>query len=219
MADEDRDEAAATYLSTLRAMENYVGAWQAGADGIDPPNNYAVPKDVIYGVNELKMLLKPKWQDPLTKFMAADDGESGGPIVTMDLAGARLRGVNLRNFDVGWLDSVYLTGIDLRRATLNDSHWECATLNEATFNSDISGRPTPMRHASFREANLRDADLRNVDLSDADLQNADLTGARLDQAILTNAKLLGASYSPQQLSSTVGSSEALTEGAAPAKEC
>jgi uncharacterized protein YjbI with pentapeptide repeats len=214
MAAEDRDEAVATYLSTLRVMEIYVGAWHDGSDEVDPPSNYTVPKDVIYGVNELRQLLDRKYRDHLEQSV---DGKDEPLRVTMDLAGARLRGLYMRGFDVGWLYKAYMPGIDLRRATLVNSNWECATLSGATFSAETPARRTQMNDAILRGADLADADLRNVDLTGADLQEADLTGAKLDGAILTDANLFGATYTEQQLSTAVGTDELRNEATTPVK--
>jgi uncharacterized protein YjbI with pentapeptide repeats len=127
-----------------------------------------------------------------------------------------LAGINLSVPDG---EGVFLAGINLQGANLNDANLQGANLNDANLqganlsSADLSS--TNLSGADLNGVNLNGADLSGVNLSGADLSGvnlngadlrgvnlngADLSGANLSSANLREAKLIGADLSEADLS-------------------
>jgi uncharacterized protein YjbI with pentapeptide repeats len=92
--------------------------------------------------------------------------------LVIHLAGADLRGIDLRHFD---LRSAHLRGVDLRHADMSDTNLSGANLDGAyLYSTNLSG------------ANLSGASLRGTDLTSANLYGADLSDANLRFFISTD---------------------------------
>ncbi|MBW4519558.1 MAG: pentapeptide repeat-containing protein [Scytolyngbya sp. HA4215-MV1] len=115
----------------------------------------------------------------------------------VDLSGASLSGVNLRDVDLtganltganlswAFLNRANLTGACLRRADLRSASLNSINLNQAILSgADLS-------KVDLRLAQLQEADLNWAVLPEADLSGANLQGAKLDQINLERAKLNG----------------------------
>lgn len=141
-------------------------------------------------------------------------------LVTGDLSGADLRGMNLgganfRGSDLSGADlrdadlsgtnfaNAVLTGanlykLDLRTATLKGAVLDKADLTAAKLNFlDLSGgmsllEGVNLKLADLTGANLSGADLTNADLTSALLYGADLSRAFMGGAVLSHAQLGGA---------------------------
>ncbi len=118
----------------------------------------------------------------------------------LDLRGADLHGVNLRNlplvrmrgglmrdeWQLATLEQRDIAGVQLEGADLSEAHLEGATLEGAHL-----ARAT-MRHVHMWEVNLFRANLKNVYLRGGHLEQANLRGTQLDGAYLFEAHLEGA---------------------------
>ncbi len=98
--------------------------------------------------------------------------------ISIDLAGANLRHMNLENAN--------LTRADLTEANLSFANFKKANLTFACLEGAI------LSFAGFQEANLIAANLENTYFEDADLEGARLAGASLKKAKLTNSSLKNA---------------------------
>ena len=225
----DRRNARAAYLSTIDALENYVGAWgRPDVEGLrgasyDSPTSdvgptttarpssltasniadYVVPKDVIYAANELQKLVDPELKP---------QAETLDAVPSLDLANAALWGISWPDFDPDWLTAKWFAAIDLRGANLTRSDWgtsflgearlQCAKLSHATFSVKSPNAPSGRIGAVLSRADLRGAVLTDADLRSADLRNAQLEAADLSRADLRGAKIAGAVFSGAEMSNT-----------------
>jgi len=121
------------------------------------------------------------------------------PLVTPDLTGANLQGLNLMRAN---LQQANLKGVDLREANLKQANLLGINLEGADLvRANLKG--ADLRQASLRGANLvgarlkgatlRETMLEGAVLREASLKGADLLGARLKGANLWAANLKGAS--------------------------
>jgi Pentapeptide repeats (9 copies) len=90
------------------------------------------------------------------------------PLVGVDVAGAFLQGIRLRN--------AQLSRCNFSAADLRNSDFQSADVSDAN-----------LRGANFRESMLRNVEFDDADLTDADFSGANLTGADLSQTILSRA--------------------------------
>jgi hypothetical protein len=114
---------------------------------------------------------------------------------TTSLAGADLRGVDLRGADLAGesLRGADLRGARLARADLSGADLTHADLSGAVLSgADLSG--AVLYGARLVEANLAGADLREAVLRGADLTGAHLAGARLAGAEIAETRLLSTTW-------------------------
>lgn len=118
-------------------------------------------------------------------------------------------------YNQGEIQRLYLRGVDLRGANLNDgklngadfqgSHLDEAQLKGTHLNDavlyGVSLKGATLTSVQLRNANLQGTDLTNAELTGANLFGANLTGARLTGADLSGADLSCAVVSPDQLNS------------------
>jgi uncharacterized protein YjbI with pentapeptide repeats len=105
------------------------------------------------------------------------------PLVTPDLTGANLQGLNLKRAN---LQQANLQGADLREANLKQANLLAINLEGADLvRANLKG-------ADLRQANLSGANLVNARLEGANLRETMLEGAVLREANLKGADLLGA---------------------------
>jgi len=193
-----RDDAKGAYLSVLDALENYVGGWRPTprrAAGPREGADYSVPRDVIYAVGSLKVLLGPSMQR---------DARRLGLHPGIDLAAASLWGTPLAGFDAGWLAGHWFRSIDLRGATLTKSTWgtsnltfaklQCADLSGASFAAPDPDATGSQPGADLEGADLRGANLQYVDLRGANLRDVNFRGARMRGVHLRGADVTGADF-------------------------
>jgi uncharacterized protein YjbI with pentapeptide repeats len=122
------------------------------------------------------------------------------PDSIIDLTGANMRRVNLRNVD---LRDASLGITDLRNADLSGAKLTRATLYDADLRG-VNLVNTDLRQSALTEADLTSADLRNANLEDTQLSstnfvNADLSSANLNGAQSFGADLRGANLSHASL--------------------
>ena len=105
----------------------------------------------------------------------AEQLKAGSPYKKIDVSGAKLAGVKLKELDFG--QSIF-AGADLSKAQLQEARFLRASLVGCNFSG----------------ANLEFANFRNADLTDADLSNAKLRGIELQGAVLKNTIFSGANF-------------------------
>ena len=153
---------------------------------------------------------------------------SYNPEVTPDLAGAALRGADLRDANLARSDlrGAYLSGanlhdVNLERSDLTNANLETAILYGTwleyaiLYEANLSGAKlnwahfehTSLHRADLHEASLVGAKVRSSDLTWANLSKADLSGAvlmsgNLTRTDLSEADLSGADLSGMHLNAT-----------------
>lgn len=101
-----------------------------------------------------------------------------GPPPSIDLSNIALPGAYLPDVRIDQLIGAYMPGIDLRGASLENSFWGTADLQDAHLQC------ADLQDADLEHANLRGADLRGANLSGARLPSATaLKGAKTDDAV------------------------------------
>jgi uncharacterized protein YjbI with pentapeptide repeats len=126
------------------------------------------------------------------------DHQQLGPLHDLDLKGAKLAGVALKNLDLqggnfagASLMKAKLWSCKLQRANFDDANLESVTLNfsecEGASFQHATLTKCQMTIAYFRGANFQGADLRGSDLSYSRFTGADFTRAKLDGVNFKNA--------------------------------
>ena len=138
------------------------------------------------------------------------------PYRLVDLRGARLRKMDLRNRELRFailssakleksnlreedlsevrLDYAVLKGTDLSKATLVGADLSKANLEDAKLPNAVLQR-AKLHHANLRNVNLEFADMRHADLTEADMDSANLRNANLSYANLSATNLVGTDFS------------------------
>lgn len=164
---EARQNAYGDYTTAFNTFSLYIKTHSPSPSPTFGPG-YGIPSetplDIIYAADSLAQLTS---MGPKVAALHA------GPSLFLNLTNAELYGLNLPELDISGFPFVFLHGVDLRTADLENARLEAA---------DLSG-------AYLQCANLSGADLSGANLSGADLRGASVEGADFTGALMIGAKL------------------------------